>query len=63
MGMVSRRWVWAESMGVVLRRYRDFLILLIPTPLVSRGGYRGGSLGAEEPPLWKNTLQTKQGRI
>ena len=24
-------------MGVVLRRYIDFLILLIPTPLVSEG--------------------------
>ena len=24
-----------ESMGVVVRRYIDFLILLIPTPLVS----------------------------
>ena len=33
--MVSRRWVWVESMGVVVRRYIDFLILLIPTPLVS----------------------------
>ena len=26
-------WVWL--VGVVVRRYRDFLILLIPTPLVS----------------------------
>ena len=26
-------WVWL--LGVVLRRYLDFLILLIPTPLVS----------------------------
>ena len=26
-------WVWL--LGVVLRRYMDFLILLIPTPLVS----------------------------
>ena len=36
MGVVSRRWVWVESMGVVVRRYIyiDFLILLIPTPLV-----------------------------
>ena len=34
MGVVSRRWVWAESMGVVVRRYIDFLVLLIPTPLV-----------------------------
>ena len=25
-------WVWL--LGVVVRRYRDFLILLIPTPLV-----------------------------
>ena len=24
-----------ESMGVILRRYIDFLILLIPSPLVS----------------------------
>ena len=31
MGVVSRRWVWVESMGVVVRRYIDFLI---PTPLV-----------------------------
>ena len=31
---------------------------------MARGGYRGGSLGAEEPPpLWKNTLQAKQGQI
>ena len=35
MGVVSRRWVWVESMGVVVRRYVDFLILLIPIPLVS----------------------------
>ena len=26
---------WVECMGVVVRRYIDFLILLIPTPLVS----------------------------
>ena len=32
-GVVSRRWVWL--LGVVVRRYIDFLILLIPTPLVS----------------------------
>ena len=35
MGVVSRRFVWEESMGVVVRRYIGFLILLIPTPLVS----------------------------
>ena len=35
MGVVNRRWVWMESMGVVVRRYIDFLILLIPTTLVS----------------------------
>ena len=37
MGVVSRRWMWVESMGVVVRRYiyKDFLILFIPTPLVS----------------------------
>ena len=28
-------WVWLESMGVVVRRYIDFLILLIHTPLES----------------------------
>ena len=31
------RWVWLECIGVVsgcVRRYLDFLILLIPTPLV-----------------------------
>ena len=33
MGVVSRRRVWL--VGVVVRRYIDFLILLIPTPLVS----------------------------
>ena len=33
--VVSRRWMWVESMGVVVRRYIDILILLIPTPLVS----------------------------
>ena len=32
-GVVSRRQVWL--LGVVVRRYIDFLILLIPTPLVS----------------------------
>ena len=35
MGVVSRRWMLVESMRVVARRYIDFLILLIPTPLVS----------------------------
>ena len=35
MGVVVRRWVWVEFMGVVVRRCIDFLILLIPTPLVS----------------------------
>ena len=36
MCVVSRKWVWVESMdvvGVVVWRYIDFLILLIPTPL------------------------------
>ena len=46
-GVVSRRWVWLVGvasgsgwnlwvwlLGVVVRRYIDFLILLIPTPLV-----------------------------
>ena len=37
MGVASRSgwnlWVWL--LGVVVRRYIDFLILLIPTPLVS----------------------------
>ena len=28
MGVVSRRWMWVESMGVVVRRYIDFLMLL-----------------------------------
>ena len=34
MGVLSRRWVWL--VGVVAKRYIDFLILhvLIPTPLV-----------------------------
>ena len=27
--------LWVRLLGVVLRRYIDFLILLIPTPLVS----------------------------
>ena len=40
MGVVSRRWVRVESMGVVVRRYIDFLILLIPTPLVYALFYR-----------------------
>ena len=35
LGVVNRRWVWVESVGVVVRSYIDFLILLIPTPLVS----------------------------
>ena len=32
-GSVWNLWVWL--VGVVVRRYIDFLILLIPTPLVS----------------------------
>ena len=37
MGVVSRRWICVESMGVVVRRYMyiDYIILLIPTPIVS----------------------------
>ena len=39
MSVVNRRWVWVESMGmdsgVVVRRYIDSLILLIPPRLVS----------------------------
>ena len=35
MGVVSWRWMWVESISVVVRRYIDFFILLIPTPLVS----------------------------
>ena len=35
MGVVNRRWMWVESMGVVVRRHIDFLILLIPTTFVS----------------------------
>ena len=34
-GEVCRRWEKVESMSVAVRRYIDFLILLIPTPLVS----------------------------
>ena len=32
-GVVSKSWVWL--VGVPVRRYIDFLILLIPTPLES----------------------------
>ena len=48
MGVVNRRWVWLVGVasgsgwnvwvwlvGVVVRRYIDLLILLIPAPLVS----------------------------
>ena len=35
MGVINRRWVWVEYMGVIVTRYIDFLILLIPTTLVS----------------------------
>ena len=40
MSVVSRRWmpgwhIWVWLVSVVVRRYIDFLILLIPTPLVS----------------------------
>ena len=38
MGVVTRRWVWLECIGVVsgvvVTRYIDFLILLFPTSLV-----------------------------
>ena len=36
-GVASGSWwnLWVWLLGVVVRRYRDFLILLIPTPLVS----------------------------
>ena len=33
-GVVSWRWMWVECMGVVVRRYIDFLIVLNPTPIV-----------------------------
>ena len=44
-GVVSKRWMWlvgvggiygcgSQELGIVVRRYIDFLILLIPTPLV-----------------------------
>ena len=49
-GVVSRTWVWLVGvgeiyicvwlMGVVVRGYIDFLMLLIPTPLVSVLFYR-----------------------
>ena len=29
MGVASRRWVWVESRGVVVKRYIDFLSLLL----------------------------------
>ena len=37
MGVVSRMWVesWVWLAGMVVRRYIDFLILLIPTHLES----------------------------
>ena len=40
MSAVSRRWMWMESVDVVVRRYIDFLIITYPynnyyTPLVS----------------------------
>ena len=34
MGVVST-WMWVESMGMVVWRYIDYIILLLPTPLVS----------------------------
>ena len=34
-GVASGRNLWVWLLGVVVRRYIDFLILLIPTPLVS----------------------------
>ena len=34
MDVDSRRCVWVESMGVVVRMYIDFLTLFITTPLV-----------------------------
>ena len=41
-------WVWL--LGVVLRRYIDFLILPIPTPLVYRTGRNIG-----ERNIWRNS--------
>ena len=37
MGVASGSWwnLWVRLLGVVVRRYIDFLILLIPTPHVS----------------------------
>ena len=35
MGVASGWNIWVWLLGVVVRRYIDFLILLIPTPLVS----------------------------
>ena len=60
MTIVESGWnLWVWLLGVVLRRYIDFLILLIPTPLVSvlfcsssndRPVGWGGSGGSSEPP-------------
>ena len=41
-------WVWL--VGVVLRRYIDFLILLFPTPLVSQGRRNRGGHRGQGPP-------------
>ena len=32
MGVVSRRWMWVESMGVVVRRYYRFPHITYPYP-------------------------------
>ena len=39
MGVVNRRWVWVECMGVVLRRYIDFLIINYYLSLLLSGLY------------------------
>ena len=55
--------IWLSQLYVELtEKVCEKAISYIPT-YHPRGGYRGGSLCAEEPPLWKNTLQAKQGRI
>ena len=61
MGVVNRRWVWVESMGVVVRRYIDFLILLIPTPLVS--ALFGSSIPTFFVNFFKNEKHKKTNKV
>ena len=58
MGVASGWNLWVWLLGVVVRRYIHFLILLIPTPLVSVLFYSNSSSFFSRPSTIVSNLQT-----